>query len=121
MVEIARALSGNVKLIVMDEPSATLTKKELEVLFRTVRRLQKQNVTILYISHRLEEIYELCDSATILRDGAVVSNYAVKDLERSQMIKDMVGRSIDQEFPKRTICTGKRKSCGWNICLRRRS
>ena len=107
MVEIARAMSGDVKLIVMDEPSATLTKKELEVLFRTVRRLQKQNVTILYISHRLEEIYELCDSATILRDGAVVSNYAVRDLERSQMIKDMVGRSIDQEFPKRTICTGK--------------
>ncbi len=104
MVEIARALSSNVKLIVMDEPSATLTKKELEVLFRTVRRLQKQNVTILYISHRLEEIYELCDSATILRDGTVVSNYAVKDLERSQMIKDMVGRSIDQEFPQRTVC-----------------
>ncbi|WP_066687466.1 sugar ABC transporter ATP-binding protein [Christensenella intestinihominis] len=105
MVEIARALSTNVKLIVMDEPSATLTKKELEVLFRTVRRLQKQNVTVLYISHRLEEIYELCDKATILRDGMVVSTYNVKDLVREQMIKDMVGRSIDQEFPVRTICT----------------
>lgn len=84
MVEIARALSGDVQFIVMDEPSATLTKKELELLFQTIRMLKQRGVTVLYISHRLEEVFELCDQATVLRDGSVVNTYPIEGLTRAR-------------------------------------
>lgn len=107
MVEIARALSGDVQFIVMDEPSATLTKKELELLFQTIRMLKQRGVTVLYISHRLEEVFELCDQATVLRDGSVVNTYPIEGLTRARLIRDMVGRSMDQEFPPRTLCASE--------------
>ena len=119
MVEIAKALSGEVQLIIMDEPSATLTKKELELLFQTVQMLKKRGVTVLYISHRLEEVFELCDRATVLRDGTVINNYNIEGLTRAQLIRDMVGRNMDQEFPQRTRCqTDNETMRVENLCTR---
>ncbi len=100
MVEIARALSQNAKLIVMDEPSATLTDHELTNLFRTIRELSASGVAVIYISHRLEEIFQICQRVTVLRDGSWIATEPLKNLDRERIVQMMVGREIGQEFPK---------------------
>jgi ribose transport system ATP-binding protein len=99
MVEIAKALSMNAELIVMDEPTATLTDREIEFLFGTIRKLKSQGKTIIYISHRLEEIFEICDRVTILKDGQTVGTEDVSSLDKDQMIKMMVGRTLGEYYP----------------------
>ena len=106
IVEICKALSDNAKLLIMDEPSATLTDKELKVLFETMRRLKERGITIIYISHRLDEIFEICDNFTVLRDGQVVGSGTVSDISRRELIKLMVGRDITNEYPKSEIELG---------------
>lgn len=101
MVEIARALSFNSSLILMDEPSATLTNNELASLFSIVRDLKKKGVSVIYISHRLEEIYEICDSVTIMRDGCIIDTKPIGEITKDEIISKMVGRSVDDEFPVR--------------------
>ena len=101
MVEITKALSFDSKLIIMDEPSSSLTADELKSLFEIIRDLRKRGVTIIYISHKLDEIFELCDIVTIIRDGHVIDTKAVDQLTRSEMISKMVGREIENEFPER--------------------
>jgi ribose transport system ATP-binding protein len=101
VVEIAKALSEIARIIVMDEPSATLTNKELEKLFRIIEDLKKQGITIIYISHRLEEIFRICETVTVLRDGKTIVTMAVKDTTRELLIEKMVGRTVENEFPKR--------------------
>ena len=100
MVEIAKATSKKSKIIVMDEPSATLTDHELRALFRLMLQLKSEGVSIVYISHRLEEIVEVCDRATIMRDGHHVATRDVKDLSREEIIKLMVGRELKDAIPK---------------------
>ena len=100
MVEIAKALSRRAELIVMDEPSAILAGHELEQLFATIRSLKEQGVTIIYISHRLNEIFEIADEVTVLKDGAVAGTAAVADVTRSQLVQMMVGRPLEEIFPK---------------------
>ncbi len=100
MVEMAKALSLNSKIIIMDEPTAPLTDKETRNLFDTVRRLKRNGVTVIYISHRLEEIKALCDRATILRDGKAVVDVDVADVSIDEIIKYMVGRELKDKFPK---------------------
>jgi ribose transport system ATP-binding protein len=100
MVEIAKATSRKSKIIVMDEPSATLTDHELVALFRLMRQLKSEGVSIVYISHRLEEITEICDRATIMRDGKWVATEEVKDLTREDIIRLMVGRELKDAIPK---------------------
>ncbi len=100
MVEIAKATSKKSKIIVMDEPSATLTDHELRALFRLMLQLKSEGVSIVYISHRLEEIVEVCDRATIMRDGRHVATKAVKDLTREEIIRLMVGRELKDAIPK---------------------
>ena len=100
MVEVAKALSLNAKIIIMDEPTAPLTDKETNNLFAMVRRLKKSGVTIIYISHRLEEIKTLCDRATIMRDGKTITQVEVADITVDQIIKHMVGRELKDKFPK---------------------
>ena len=100
MVEIAKALSRRAELIVMDEPSAILAGHELEQLFATIRSLKEQGVTIVYISHRLNEIFEIADEVTVLKDGAVAGTTAVADVTRSQLVQMMVGRPLEEIFPK---------------------
>lgn len=101
LVEIAKALSRKAKILVMDEPSAVLTPTELEHLFKLVRRLKEQNVSIIYISHRLEEIFELADRVTVLRDGMVIDCKEKKELDKPALIRMMVGRSLGQDYPPR--------------------
>ncbi len=100
MVEIAKALTYDAKIILMDEPSATLTDKELEVLFNVIKDLKKNNVSVIYISHRLDEIFKICDRVTVLRDGMEISTNNVSDITRDDLIRDMVGREIRNTFPK---------------------
>ena len=101
IVEIAKALSYNAQIIIMDEPSAALTSAEVESLFGIVRSLRDKRVTVIYISHKLEEVFEICDRVTAMRDGKVINTYNTSSVTRSALIKDMVGRAVDQEYPQR--------------------
>ncbi|MEF9988651.1 MAG: sugar ABC transporter ATP-binding protein, partial [Christensenella sp.] len=101
MVEIAKALSMNARILFMDEPSATLTDKELAKLFEIIEKLKSEEVTIVYISHRLEEVFKICDRATIIRDGVIIDTLNVADTTKNELIQKMVGRDITMEFPKR--------------------
>jgi rhamnose transport system ATP-binding protein len=100
LLEIAKALSSSARLLIMDEPTAALSPHEVESLFATIRRLRDRGVAVLYISHRLEEVAELADVVTILRDGRHIETRAAKDLSQGEIIRLMVGRSLDQLFPK---------------------
>ncbi|HAK45602.1 MAG TPA: D-xylose ABC transporter ATP-binding protein [Spirochaeta sp.] len=101
MIEIAKALSMNAELIVMDEPTATLTDREIDFLFGTIRSLKESGKTIIYISHRLEEIFEVCDRVTVLKDGKTVGTEDVSNLDKDKMIKMMVGRTLGEYYPER--------------------
>jgi ribose transport system ATP-binding protein len=106
MVEIAKALSVNAKIIVMDEPSATLTDHELRALFDLIRTLRRQGIGLIYISHRLEEIFEIGDRVTVMRDGRHVATEYTKDLTRDAIIQMMVGRELKDEYPKEACAPG---------------
>ena len=107
MVEITKALSYHSKLIIMDEPSSSLTHDELKRLFQIIANLKTQGVSIIYISHKLDEIFELCDVVTIMRDGQVIDTKPVTELGRAEMVAKMVGRSIEHEYPDRPHCAGE--------------
>ncbi len=98
-VEIAKALSLNARILVLDEPTATLTPSEVEHLFNVMRELRKQGVAIIFISHHLEEIFEICDRITVLRDGEFVGSCAVSDVDNDRLVEMMVGRRIENNFP----------------------
>ncbi|MDO5445410.1 MAG: sugar ABC transporter ATP-binding protein [Eubacteriales bacterium] len=100
MVEVAKALSINSRILVMDEPTAPLTNREIETLFSTIRMLKSRGVSIIYISHRLEEVMEVCDRCTIMRDGQNVTEMNVADTNLDEIIKYMVGRELKEKFPK---------------------
>lgn len=106
LVEICKALSYNAELIIMDEPSATLTEKELDILFDILKQLKKNGVTIIYISHRLEEIFALADRVTVLRDGAHIETTDVEKVTKPELIKMMVGRELEEEYPKEQVKIG---------------
>ncbi|MFB1049880.1 sugar ABC transporter ATP-binding protein [Paraliobacillus sp. JSM ZJ581] len=101
MVEIARALATEAKVIIMDEPTAALTEREIRSLFKVVQDLKKQNVSFIYISHRMEEIFEICDRITVLRDGSYVGTEMVKETNLEAVVKMMVGRELGQRFPEK--------------------
>jgi len=100
IVEICKSLVINAKLVIMDEPSATLTPNEIESMYALIRRLASEGITVIYISHRLEEIFEICNTVTVLRDGERVGTWPVGELDRSLLIKYMVGRDLGKEYPK---------------------
>jgi len=106
MVEIAKALSLDAKLIAMDEPSSTLTMQELENLFELIRRLKQAGVSVIYISHRLDEIFEIADRVTVFRDGLWIDTRPVGEVEKEEMIEMMVGRKLTEEFPERKVNAG---------------
>jgi len=107
MVEIAKAISTNAKLIVMDEPSATLTEHELARLFDLIRALRADGVSIIYISHRLEEIFEIADRVTVLRDGQLIATHLVREVTKDDIIHMMVGRQLTAQIPKRNVQIGE--------------
>ncbi|MDR2184215.1 MAG: sugar ABC transporter ATP-binding protein [Treponema sp.] len=106
MVEIAKALLLKSKILIMDEPTATLTSEEIKKLFVIIGDLKKSGVTIIYISHKLEEVFQICDRVTVLRDGRYISTQEVADTNKAKLIEQMVGRSVDVEFPPRECCAG---------------
>ncbi|MDR2020099.1 MAG: sugar ABC transporter ATP-binding protein [Treponema sp.] len=106
MVEIAKALSYDSRIILMDEPSATLTQKELTELFSIIRDLKAKGIAVMYISHRLEEIFEICDSVSVMRDGNMIDTKPVRDINRDQIVEMMVGRGVSQTFPRRAHAPG---------------
>lgn len=107
IVEVAKALSYNAKIIIMDEPTAALTTKEVVELFKVIKWLKSQNIGIIYISHRMEEIYEVGDRITILRDGKFVHCCKLNEITREEIIHKMVGRELDKEFPKKFFQKGR--------------
>ncbi|PIC62714.1 D-xylose ABC transporter ATP-binding protein [Sporosarcina sp. P13] len=106
IIEIAKAVSSNAELIIMDEPTAALTDREIETLFETVRTLQAEGVSFVYISHRMEEIFSMCDRITILRDGQYVGVKRIKETTFEEIVQMMVGRELGERFPKRTHAIG---------------
>ncbi len=107
MTEIAKAVTTEARIIVMDEPSATLTLRELAHLFDLVRTLKGQGVSVIYISHRLEELFEIADRVTVLRDGRHVITASVKDVTKDQLVKYMVGRELTGDYPRRARAPGR--------------
>ncbi|CCW34923.1 ABC-type sugar transport system, ATPase component [Chthonomonas calidirosea] len=106
MVEIAKALGRKTKILVMDEPTATLTEHEIEALFDLIRQLRSEGISVIYVSHRLEEIFEICDRATVLRDGHYVATKKVAELTRDEIIRLMVGRELKEAIPKVVVPIG---------------
>jgi rhamnose transport system ATP-binding protein len=100
MVEIARAFSINARILIMDEPTSSLTLNEVEDLFRLVRNIRDNGTAVIFISHRLEELFEIADRVTVLRDGSYVDTKPTKDTTREELIRMMVGRSISDQYPK---------------------
>ncbi|MGO6818243.1 sugar ABC transporter ATP-binding protein [Rhizobium leguminosarum] len=108
MVEIAKALARNARIIVLDEPSAVLAQAEIDQLFRVVRQLARESgVAFVYISHRLREVFELSDTVTVLRDGTVIHNGPSNGLTTDDLIRSMVGREVGDVFPNRTPRIGE--------------
>src|SRR5699024_6102490 len=97
MVEIVKALSLKVKLIIMDEPTASLTQKEIRNLMEIITGLKEKGISVLYISHKMEEIFEITDTITVLRDGKYIETIPTKDTTQQQVISSMVGREFNQE------------------------
>ncbi len=101
LIEIARAVSYNSKLIIMDEPTSSLTESESQILFNIIKKLVSQGVSILYISHKLEEVLDLSNHVTVLRDGQLIGNYETKLIDSQFLVNKMVGREIVDRFPKK--------------------
>jgi len=107
IVEIARALSVNAKLIAMDEPSSALTEREIGKLFELIIKLKSEDVSIIYISHRLDEIFEIADTVTVFRDGKCINTSQIKEISKQQLIQMMVGRKLDEAFPEKKSVAGE--------------
>ncbi|SFS57179.1 sugar ABC transporter ATP-binding protein [Paenibacillus sp. 453mf] len=107
MIEIAKALMTNAKVIVMDEPTAALTEREIEKLFAVINSLRKQGVSIVYISHRMEEIFAICDRITVMRDGKTVDTKPIPETSFEEVVRKMVGRELTERYPARSPKPGE--------------
>lgn len=107
IVEIAKAIHGNVKILVMDEPTSALDEKDVNILYSVIRKLRDQGVAIIYISHRMEEIFQITDRVIVLRDGKKVGDSKTSDTNKSDLVNLIVGRELSEQYPKRDIKKGK--------------
>jgi ABC-type sugar transport system ATPase subunit len=106
MVEIARALSSEAVILVMDEPTAALTPREVEKLFEILARMKSNGISIIFVSHRLDEVFRIADRITVMRDGKTIMTALTTEFTKASLIEQMVGRPLDREFPKRTSVIG---------------
>jgi methyl-galactoside transport system ATP-binding protein len=118
MVEIAKAVSYNAKVIILDEPTSSLSEREVTKLFNIIRDLKKKGVSFVFISHKMDEIFELCDEVEILRDGSVTLDKPVKDTNLNELVTAMVGRSLDNRFPPLANKPGEVVLSVKNLCTR---
>lgn len=107
MVEICKALMADAKVIIMDEPTAALTQSETVALFKVIESLRKKGVSMVYISHRMEEIFELCDRITVLRDGSYIGVKNIPETNMNEIVNMMIGREIGERYPSRNVKIGK--------------
>lgn len=107
IVEICKSIVAECKILIMDEPSATLTSKELDILFGIIDKLKKSGVTIIYISHRMEEVFSLSDELSVLRDGKHIGTLKTKDVDKASLVNMMVGRAVNIEYPKSGVSPGE--------------
>jgi rhamnose transport system ATP-binding protein len=119
LVEIAKALAANARVLIMDEPSAALTEREVESLFQVIAGLRRQGAGIIYVSHRLEEIFAIADRVTVLRDGETVATCKTAEVSRSELIQMMVGREVAAVFPKCEVVIGETALEVRNLAARR--
>jgi len=103
LVEIARAISFDAKIIIMDEPTASLTNSEIKALFEQINRLKSMDITIIFISHKIDELFQICDGMTVLRDGKFIASKSVNELTKSDVINMMVGREMGKIFPEHEV------------------
>jgi ribose transport system ATP-binding protein len=106
LVEIAKALSLNARVLIMDEPTAALSDREIDTLFQIMADLKGQGVAIVYVSHRMEEIFKVCDRISVLRDGHFIGERLIRDTNFNEIVKLMVGRELHERFPARTVAPG---------------
>lgn len=107
LVEIAKALSIDAKVIIMDEPTGALTPAETRKLFNVINDLKKEGKSIVYISHRLKEIFEICDDVTVLRDGELIGEKSIEEIDEDEVIEMMVGRKLNEQYPRIDTATGQ--------------
>lgn len=107
MIEIARAIAAETEVLIMDEPTAALTDREIETLFTVINQLKREGVAIIYISHRMEEIFRMCDRITVLRDGQSIGTKITSETDFEEIVKMMVGRELGERFPERTAEIGE--------------
>jgi len=109
MIEIAKAISYNSKLIIMDEPTSSITDKECQHLFKIVKKLKKKGIAFIFITHKIDEVFQISDEITIMRDGNYIGTYGTKDISQAELVRLMVGREITNLFPKEEAVIGNVK------------
>ncbi len=107
IIEIIKAVSINAKVVIMDEPTSSLTENETKILFRIINSLKSKGIAVIFITHRLDEVFEISDRLTVLRDGCYIGTKDVKDITKSELIKMMIGRELKQQFPQRNVQIGE--------------
>ena len=117
LIEIAKALSKNSKIIIMDEPTTALTDVETDNLFKVITKLKSDNMGIVYISHRMDEIFQICDRITVLRDGKYIGEVKTTDITKDDLISMMVGRKLEEQFPYRKSSSGHTILKVENLCF----
>lgn len=116
IVEIVKAISKNARILIMDEPTAPLTMKEVELLFKMIWKIKKEGVTVIYISHRLDEIFRIADRVTVMRDGNYISTQFVAETNKKELIAGMVGRELQETYPASQITLGESALEIQNVC-----
>lgn len=106
LVEIAKAVSQNARILIMDEPTSSITDREVENLYGIIRDLKMRKTGIIYISHKMEEVYTITDQITVLRDGASIATWNTKEATNDMVVKAMVGRELTEQYPKRKVEIG---------------
>jgi ribose transport system ATP-binding protein len=106
IVEILKAVASNSKILIMDEPTAPLTNKETEMLFRIIEKLRERNTTIIFITHRMEEMFKICDRVSVMRDGKYIITKDIKDVTMRELVSHMVGRELGEDYPPRKTPIG---------------